>query len=125
MSIFFVCKHKTAYEMRISDWSSDVCSSDLRSSSISTAHWPTRRAIFAKRQTSFSPRMGVGAFRKRAYAISWAAARACCLSADLLKREDRKSVVSGKSVSVSVDHGGRRILKKQNKQHNNIICIKR
>src|SRR3546814_6126190 len=23
------CKHKKAYEMRISDWSSDVCSSDL------------------------------------------------------------------------------------------------
>src|SRR3546814_16782709 len=30
---FFFCKQKTAYEMRISDWSSDVCSSDL----------PTRR----------------------------------------------------------------------------------
>src|SRR3546814_3261843 len=28
MSIFFF-KQKTAYEMRISDWSSDVCSSDL------------------------------------------------------------------------------------------------
>src|SRR3546814_1188564 len=27
--IFFVFKQKTAYEMRISDWSSDVCSSDL------------------------------------------------------------------------------------------------
>src|SRR3546814_2904221 len=32
--LFFVCfffffKQKTAYEMRISDWSSDVCSSDL------------------------------------------------------------------------------------------------
>src|SRR3546814_4495061 len=31
---FFVCifffKQKTAYEMRISDWSSDVCSSDLK-----------------------------------------------------------------------------------------------
>src|SRR3546814_10790846 len=26
-----VFKQKTAYEMRISDWSSDVCSSDLRS----------------------------------------------------------------------------------------------
>src|SRR3546814_2243702 len=26
---FFVVKQKTAYEMRISDWSSDVCSSDL------------------------------------------------------------------------------------------------
>src|SRR3546814_10347912 len=36
MSVFFFCcsfffffKQKTAYEMRISDWSSDVCSSDL------------------------------------------------------------------------------------------------
>src|SRR3546814_1478892 len=28
-SFFFFFKHKTAYEMRISDWSSDVCSSDL------------------------------------------------------------------------------------------------
>src|SRR3546814_15551695 len=28
-SIFFFFKQKTAYEMRISDWSSDVCSSDL------------------------------------------------------------------------------------------------
>src|SRR3546814_3049503 len=30
MSCMFVFKQKTAYEMRISDWSSDVCSSDLR-----------------------------------------------------------------------------------------------
>src|SRR3546814_9548010 len=29
MFIFFFFKQKTAYEMRISDWSSDVCSSDL------------------------------------------------------------------------------------------------
>src|SRR3546814_4141143 len=29
--IFFFFKQKTAYEMRISDWSSDVCSSDLKS----------------------------------------------------------------------------------------------
>src|SRR3546814_6184521 len=27
--IFFFFKQKTAYDMRISDWSSDVCSSDL------------------------------------------------------------------------------------------------
>src|SRR3546814_6868348 len=27
---FFFFKQKTAYEMRISDWSSDVCSSDLK-----------------------------------------------------------------------------------------------
>src|SRR3546814_8904645 len=30
MMLFFFFKQKTAYEMRISDWSSDVCSSDLR-----------------------------------------------------------------------------------------------
>src|SRR3546814_14404059 len=30
-AVFFFFKQKTAYEMRISDWSSDVCSSDLRS----------------------------------------------------------------------------------------------
>src|SRR3546814_2433630 len=30
MFFVFFFKQKTAYEMRISDWSSDVCSSDLR-----------------------------------------------------------------------------------------------
>src|SRR3546814_1665753 len=30
MQYFFFFKQKTAYEMRISDWSSDVCSSDLQ-----------------------------------------------------------------------------------------------
>src|SRR3546814_9983128 len=36
--VFFFFKKKTAYEMRISDWSSDVCSADLR------------KTIFKKRQ---------------------------------------------------------------------------
>src|SRR3546814_8129907 len=31
LCVFFFFKQKTAYEMRISDWSSDVCSSDLNS----------------------------------------------------------------------------------------------
>src|SRR3546814_5173300 len=30
VALLFFFKQKTAYEMRISDWSSDVCSSDLR-----------------------------------------------------------------------------------------------
>src|SRR3546814_15619473 len=34
---FFFFKQKTAYEMRISDWSSDVCSSDLLASSLALA----------------------------------------------------------------------------------------
>src|SRR3546814_10312497 len=33
LSCFFFFKQKTAYEMRISDWSSDVCSSDLDTTS--------------------------------------------------------------------------------------------
>src|SRR3546814_2115297 len=42
MSVFFF-KQKTAYEMRISDWSSDVCSSDL-SANWWRAGWRRRRA---------------------------------------------------------------------------------
>src|SRR3546814_4905135 len=34
MSVVLFVKQKTAYEMRISDWSSDVCSSDLRDETI-------------------------------------------------------------------------------------------
>src|SRR3546814_3440534 len=44
--VFFFCKQKTAYEMRISDWSSDVCSSDLgaaaersRGKDTPSGHW--------------------------------------------------------------------------------------
>src|SRR3546814_7622592 len=35
---FVFLKQKTAYEMRISDWSSDVCSSDLRDAAILVVH---------------------------------------------------------------------------------------
>src|SRR3546814_3713156 len=47
--IFFVFKQKTAYEMRISDWSSDVCSSDL----YSTARETSSRAL-ARGMTGFA-----------------------------------------------------------------------
>src|SRR3546814_7217233 len=53
---FFFVKQKTAYEMRISDWSSDVCSSDLHSDPgipgrihrvLDQAEWPSAlREIF-------------------------------------------------------------------------------
>src|SRR3546814_6907421 len=36
--MFFCFKQKTAYEMRISDWSSDVCSSDLNGGLSTIAH---------------------------------------------------------------------------------------
>src|SRR3546814_4103682 len=34
LAVFFFFKQKTAYERRISDWSSDVCSSDLTTRSL-------------------------------------------------------------------------------------------
>src|SRR3546814_4176308 len=40
---FFFFKQKTAYEMRISDWSSDVCSSDLLCSQLHTTCVPNRK----------------------------------------------------------------------------------
>src|SRR3546814_6846460 len=42
---FFFFKQKTAYEMRISDWSSDVCSSDLRFA-LRLPHPPFREPLF-------------------------------------------------------------------------------
>src|SRR3546814_18061006 len=43
--VFFFFKQKTAYEMRISDWSSDVCSSDLRDIDFLHLHRGPRQAI--------------------------------------------------------------------------------
>src|SRR3546814_13313249 len=40
---FFFFKQMTAYELRISDWSSDVCSSDLQQRDL----WPYERPIFS------------------------------------------------------------------------------
>src|SRR3546814_17677899 len=42
MSVVFVFKQKTAYEVRISDWSSDVCSSDLLSHTKEDQFWLDR-----------------------------------------------------------------------------------
>src|SRR3546814_17409970 len=43
--LFFFFKQKTAYEMRISDWSSDVCSSDL------LAWWQRREPAATRRRS--------------------------------------------------------------------------
>src|SRR3546814_3246066 len=42
---FFFFKQKTAYEMRISDWSSDVCSSDLAMVALQQVDVPLRQAV--------------------------------------------------------------------------------
>src|SRR3546814_8720798 len=47
--VYFFFKQKTAYEMRISDWSSDVCSSDLRDAGDVTAARLSRHDAALKR----------------------------------------------------------------------------
>src|SRR3546814_8177778 len=42
--MIFFFKQKTAYDMRISDWSSDVCSSDLPEQSVRTIHFDHKPA---------------------------------------------------------------------------------
>src|SRR3546814_8295449 len=55
-SSFFFFKQKTAYEMRISDWSSDVCSSDLgeiageRQSRLLAEAVAAQRVLFGQRR---------------------------------------------------------------------------
>src|SRR3546814_2024510 len=47
--VFFFFKQKTAYEMRISDWSSDVCSSDLHREAENRVDHRNRRQIVGGR----------------------------------------------------------------------------
>src|SRR3546814_19306872 len=96
--------------MRISDWSSDVCSSDLDYPVYSQAtRWRSkvRGAV--------------------AYPLCGAAHEARYRGRRVVERrtewKDRKSVVEGKSVSVRVDLGGRRIIKK-NTQKEKISKLK-
>src|SRR3546814_4740632 len=63
---FFFFKQKTAYEMRISDWSSDVCSSDLLSALADMLLAETVRRIWplVNRQPGAVPRFAIIAYGK-------------------------------------------------------------
>src|SRR3546814_6536295 len=60
---FFFFKQKTAYEMRISDWSSDVCSSDL------LQRWKEIWAEIAAKRQSAEPLTHKESSRRRAQAM--------------------------------------------------------
>src|SRR3546814_12881048 len=53
--MFFFFKQKTAYEMRISDWSSDVCSSDLKGDE---DKYETRKRYLIGRDTKLGAELG-------------------------------------------------------------------
>src|SRR3546814_20145057 len=87
--------------MRISDWSSDVCSSDLAPvHGESSPQGPADTAQSAVR---------IHAAQRPHVTFATGNHTVACT--------DRKSVVEGKSVSVRVDLGGRRIIKKKKTKH--------
>src|SRR3546814_15096073 len=92
--------------MRISDWSSDVCSSDLIA--ISAAGALVDDGDDATRLTGTNVALAAAAIGATDNRVDTAAD---ALSA--AATGDRKRVVLGKGVSVRVDRGGRRIMKKK------------
>src|SRR3546814_6091598 len=52
---FFFFKQKTAYEMRISDWSSDVCSSDLKAARLPSSFLLIAEIVEAEKAWPHSP----------------------------------------------------------------------
>src|SRR3546814_14110894 len=104
--LFFFVKQKTAYEMRISDWSSDVCSSDLLF--FSTGFCRHEFRCEAQRQgLAADPGLLV------CMACLHDGSRCRGPAGPDQRRRDRKSVVSGKRGAVRVVIGGRRIIKKK------------
>src|SRR3546814_10929538 len=124
--MFFFFKQKTAYEWRISDWSSDVCSSDLGEA----------QAGGRAGQDAEQPGAGGGGGGEGAdgtddhHALEAEVEDAGLLHNQLAERGeeqrrrgtddgDRKSVVGGRSVSVRVDLGGVCSHKKKKNKINN------
>src|SRR3546814_15525399 len=118
----FFFKQKTAYEMRISDWSSDVCSSDLTTENASEPNayncatvWPfhSRRKMTPKSARASKPATAKG---KRPAQAETPKTRK---DDDINQMSiERKIVVMDKRVDVRVDLGSRRIIKKKITQIN-------
>src|SRR3546814_17601367 len=101
--------------MRIIDWSSDVCSSDLRDTAgiaaPSAPAAPTCRLQWGRRRGCGRHRRHEATSGKGWSLRSLHGAR----GAD--RNADRKSVVSGKRVSVRVEPGGCRIIQKKKRKN--------
>src|SRR3546814_15752035 len=121
----FFFKQKTAYEMRISDWSSDVCSSDLRAeyspadSNFSCPYSRSRSRRWYRTSPSVSSRIrmdfSTNAVTRSSTSVEFMSCPHTPSAASRSNPPDRKSVVEGKSVSLCEDHGGRSNIKKHTK----------
>src|SRR3546814_12219093 len=98
--------------MRISDWSADVCSSDLQGGPDTFGPDPDHRRGGGQGTEPAAREFPAPDHHllRRQHALA-AAAVSGCDDVVVPAEPDRKSVVYGKRVSVSVDLGGRRFLK--------------
>src|SRR3546814_14697648 len=124
--MFFFFKQKTAYDMRISDWSADVCSSDLQRSPRRRRGGDGRQAGPPRRRPDGAAGLvtlvgvDVGSTTVKAVAVedgrvTWQDyQRHNTKQAATVVESDRQSVVYGKMWSGRVDLGGCRDLKKKN-----------
>src|SRR3546814_15537573 len=106
--MFFFSMHETAYEMRMSDWSSDVCSSDLARAFLAERGPADVRFVAGDVETL---PFRAGAFdvvtcriAAHNFANVWPAVRPIAAT-------DRTRVETGQSVSARGDLGGRRLFK--------------
>src|SRR3546814_18818436 len=113
--------------MRISDWISDVCSSDLQFSAARLRLEAERRRRYAAMRiwhpggnkmaeangAEFELKAHEQTYNGFISLLKWGAIATAIVTAIVI---DRKSVVSGKSVVVRVDLGCRRIIKKKKKK---------
>src|SRR3546814_11000167 len=117
---FLFFNQKTAYDMRSSDWSSDVCSSDLLDRHPhrlqphqlrrfgDAGHAPARKDVAQPRRALREARLV-----DTRHALDHRGQREFGpFVADQRRSHDRKNGVSGKSVSASVALGGSSIIKK-------------
>src|SRR3546814_18883650 len=107
--------------MRISDWSSDVCSSDLGSEQDSEILSPLFGSGFGLREGAEPPPPGER--QRRIHLVQIGSGVLAQLGRYAIGRArppdpaDRKSVVWGKGGSVRVDRGGGRLVKKTHRRH--------
>src|SRR3546814_13056325 len=115
MFFLFFVNQKTAYEMRISDWSSDVCSSDLAVRPLGEGrflavlvhveiHNPVPGDVDDLHLVGRLQPAGIGG-------------RNAFDHVDVAREPDRTRGVSGQRVLVRVDMGGRRLNKKKKQSH--------
>src|SRR3546814_20646081 len=103
MFVFFFFKQKTAYEMRISDWSSDVCSSDLGSAQRFELSSPWRRRASSPSSQPSTSRERSAASRRSRRGVS-----TDILVGDGPRSPASNSIVGQESVPQSDDRRARR-----------------